>query len=533
MPTFNCGACERRIKVPDAYAGKRVRCPACKEPQRVPDPASSSVSALDLEALDSGESAVGMRRLRELMIGCGACGKTIRLSTRKLGRTAICPKCKASLKVDDFDLTKHKGDLVDMSHLELEPGVSLMDDTSHGSTLGGSSIQLDGTGTGFGMGDTAMGSAMGSAMGADATDSQSQMRELRELNDLKHSGAISNDEYKQRKAEIYAGKSLAIQAMSRAPDGSSGTRPVKGRHRQSALPGPVKALIVVAVLGVGGFVLWTTVLQGMFSTEGGGDQATADATEPATPAKPATPAPPPQDPQDEDETGDEPLAEAGTSDPAETEEADTASTAEDTLPPGINTQVTIVDEAGVPVPPPEVTDPAVADAAEEAPAVPEVPIIPQATIFQGPMEVKDWPVEWPDYIPPRGLAIARACDVVKQIDFGGNSAMIGVAVGPPATGLEDPTYEDFRREMRGHITTAAESHNALDDLSIRDNNRTLILGPLEGHRLVVTMRGERGKQATVISGIQEDRCVAYWFTGDRALYKYFVDTLGLAQLGER
>ena len=48
MPTFACDSCQKKIRVPDAYVGKRVRCPGCGQAQRVPEP--------DLSAGDSMES---------------------------------------------------------------------------------------------------------------------------------------------------------------------------------------------------------------------------------------------------------------------------------------------------------------------------------------------------------------------------------------------------------------------------------------------------------------------------------------------
>ena len=38
MIKFFCEACEKKIGVPDEFAGKLVRCPRCKHPARVPDP---------------------------------------------------------------------------------------------------------------------------------------------------------------------------------------------------------------------------------------------------------------------------------------------------------------------------------------------------------------------------------------------------------------------------------------------------------------------------------------------------------------
>src|SRR5690348_14084821 len=38
MVKFRCGHCKQKMGVPDEYAGRRVRCPRCKNPQTVPRP---------------------------------------------------------------------------------------------------------------------------------------------------------------------------------------------------------------------------------------------------------------------------------------------------------------------------------------------------------------------------------------------------------------------------------------------------------------------------------------------------------------
>ena len=408
---------------------------------------------------------------------------------------------------------------------------SLHDTSSHGSTLGGSSIQLEGSGlgTGYAMNDTSMGSTLGGTL----TDSQSQMRELRELNDLKHSGAISSDEYKRRKAEIYSGRSLAIQAMSRSADGSGNTRRAPSGPQGGGVPGPVKMLVGVAVLGIGAMVLWNTVLK----------QAVQDGREVAqTVAAGEAPAPPVAEsdgeptaaagsmfsnvPDDLDETQADPSVET-----AGAEASGTASAVDRTA--GV-TPATDESAAGVSVPDDVATAIAVEDVtprpeAEVLPPSPDLPVAPEDVEFV----VLDWPAGWPDQTPSSDLPITRACSVIKQIDMSGHSAYIGVAVGPAVTGLADPAYRAFRSEMQEVMTSAALENGLADQMNMREYASAMKLSGFECHRLLFTFRNRRGDQVTILTGVQDGRSVAYWFVGSGRVYTKFIKTVGLAELGPK
>lgn len=509
------------MSVPDQYAGKRVRCPGCQAPQRVPlaTPAPEQEAglavepSLDFSALDATDGGSGVRRLRQIMIGCGACSKTIRVPESKLGGTMPCPQCGALLRVDPFNLSKAKGDLIDMTHLELDKADPLLDGGSHGSTIGGSSIQLDNSGMGTGHGTARP--ASGSMSGVTYTDSQTQMNELRELNDLRHSGQISNDEYRQRKAEIYAGKTLAIQAMSRSAHGD-GNRPVlKADDRSPLLPKPVLALLAVLVLGGVGFAAYSML--------GGSAGSGSSPANPTTTPGPVAAAPPeagdpvePIEPTPGDETAslvgggqdhasaDEPPA------PAEADEEPQVATADP-----VRTYPVTYFEAPVA---PKAGGIGVA-AAPDAPAV--------------VMRITDWPVEWPAYRIPEDdpEAIGRACEQVKRMSLRNDSALIGVGVGPPATGLDDPAYQTFRAQQESILTEAAAADRVMDDLNFQSSERTATLGALDCHRLHVTSRSDRNVRATILTGVQDGYCLTYWFTGSKSLYPRFLDTVGVAEFG--
>lgn len=559
--------------MPDKYSGKRVRCPGCDAPQRVPggeaaaapppQASASLVASSDLLQLES--SSIGeVRRLRELLIGCGACGKTIRLSEARLGKSAPCPKCGAVLKVDAFDLGKTRGDVVDLSHLELEQADPLLNPgaSRSGSTLGGSGIVLD---------DSALGSSggmSGSFGGASAAaNAQEQMRELRDLNELKHSGAISNDEYKRRKSEIYSGRSLVVQATSRAADGgTTRQKAALGRYEGGTLPGPVKALIGVAVVGLIGFVIWSTVLKDTINDLTGSSGSTASSQ--ADPGKPASkPAEPTTAAGTDEASADTDLVVADArpaepeATPGEDVEPGTDETpAEDALPDelmasavpqpspvvaGIKGQgddrprsIFEMPEPGEPEQPSEPTPPRVPAAAEQVSPEPaageaqptDVEPEPEPTAKPVKMKVLRWAPRWPDTSAPSNSAIGKACSIVKQIEMKEEKALIGMAVGPPAEGLRDPVYIQFADEMQQVLTQTAHDEGVLGDLTISPSRSASRVGVLEANRVHARHNRDASVQATIVSGVQDGYCVSYWFAGSRRIYPEFAELVGTAML---
>jgi hypothetical protein len=537
MPTFPCTACQKTIRVADQYAGRKVRCPACQEPLRVPAaaqaPAAASAPTLDLSALDAADHTPSARRLRHILIGCGSCQKTIKLPESRMGGVAPCPKCKTPLQIDRFELSKAKGDLIDLSHLELEPGDPLADTGSFGSTLGGSAVS-GGTGFGSTAGGTAFGSggtksgesfAASAGLGGQSSDSQTQMRELRELNDLKHSGAISNEEYRRRKAEIYSGRTLALQAMSRSADGSGPRdRPALGRDAGGGLPGPVKALLAVVVLGAAAFAAFQYL-----SATPDDDPTTATGDTPAaSDPEVAQASPVPVDPPaatsifdvpDENESSPrEDDSETPTPDRSPAPVESGTSSADAQLP----AETAIPDDPASPPDSDASADPMPVEEMTTTTLEPEPPA----------MTIVGWPIEWTDYQPQSNEAIAKACDVIKRILVRDDSALIGVDLGPPAEDVKDLVYRQYRREMYEILLTTAEDAGILDSLIIRDGEETFPVNGLICHRMNVSMRGRSSDQAVILTGVQDGYSVSYWFAGARRAYPEFLDAVGKAQIGE-
>ena len=497
MPVFNCGACDKRIKVPDSYAGKRVRCPGCSSAQRVPDVVNAA--ALDAFASLDAEGDVAARTVREILIGCGPCGKSIRLEEHQLGRTAPCPACGTLLAVDAFDLPKpgkRGGGLVDMSHLELDAADPLLGGRGFpadpgGSTLGASSLH------GSGSHAAASGYALtgvddATSLGGGAGDSQTQMRELRELNDLKHSGGISDAQYKQRKKEIYSGRTMAIQAMSRSSQGVSGAsgRAAMGRAKP-LLPGPVKTLLTVLGVGVGAYLLWDNVL----ASDSGSAVPVAGA--PAVPAGVvALSAPAPA-----------PALEA-------------------------------VLEA------PEVVDPVEAPLALAPDPVQEVPESPVELVVEEVVEEAapepepegDWVVtEWPirtgtQTSPDARLPLGKACSYVMRLQTRNGKATAGVAIGPLVESMDDPAYQAFCDDQFEIILSSAKARGMLHELEIKQTDKPVRVGRRVVDRLTIEHKTKRTAQAVVLALVQDGRAMAYWFEGQKLAYRSFISAVGTAQI---
>lgn len=490
MPIFECGSCQKRIKVPDSYAGKRVRCPGCASAQRVPDVVNAA--ALDAFASLDAAGEVAARSVREILIGCGPCGKSIRIKEHHLGRATACPACGTLLSVDAFKLPKagkRGGGLVDMSHLELDAADPLLGGRgfpdSGGSTMGGTHVHMaDSSSAGASASGYALtGHEDPTTLGGGAGDSQTQMRELRELNDLKHSGGISDAEYRQRKKDIYAGKTLAIQAMSRATDGSSNPagRMVTGRDKP-LLPGPVKALIALVVLGVGAYVVWDNVLA---------PDSGRRATPPPVAVAPA--------PEVEPEPAPEVVPE---------------------------TPVVEVVEA------PEAETPDPADAVPEEPveAVVEAPVEPE------PEEEGEWLVtEWPirngtKTVADRNLPLGKACEYVMRIETRNGNATAGVAVGPLVESMDDPAYRAFRDAQFEIIVMSAEARGIIKALNVERTEKPVRVGRNVVDRLTIEHKTQRTAQAVVLTMVQDGRAVAYWFEGQKLAYRAFITAVGTAEM---
>lgn len=103
---FTCDRCDQGLKVPDDWAGRRVRCKGCNRVLKVPDPFVSQLdSSIDMDALKSGE---GDSEEGEVVTEFAPIPKVTRGAARRAreereqGKTEVqCPHCGKRIKVVD------------------------------------------------------------------------------------------------------------------------------------------------------------------------------------------------------------------------------------------------------------------------------------------------------------------------------------------------------------------------------------------------------------------------------------------------
>ncbi len=105
---FACDRCGQELKVPDDWAGRRVRCKGCNRVLKVPDPFVSQLdSSIDMNALKSTEST-GEEGEGEIVTEFAPIPKVTRGAARRAreererGQTEVtCPHCGKQIKVID------------------------------------------------------------------------------------------------------------------------------------------------------------------------------------------------------------------------------------------------------------------------------------------------------------------------------------------------------------------------------------------------------------------------------------------------
>ncbi|MEM8781659.1 MAG: SHOCT domain-containing protein [Planctomycetota bacterium] len=555
MPKFVCGFCESKIRVPDEYIGKRVKCPGCGKPVEVPSPEPVDVgAALDLSLLDDsmsgGEAKAKPRKLRSIVVGCGVCSKTIHIPENRRGAVTPCPKCKTPLLVDVPELPETAGSTIDFKHLALDPASepSLMGDSLAGGTVSGSAASLTSTGTRPGKGrrgGTMAGSSLGatgsfSAAGASAapTSSKDQMQELRSLNDLKASGAISDDEYRKRKAAIYSGGggdvTGARKAMSRNAGGAS-DRAIRVDTGPN-IPGPIKLLAAVGVVALAGFLVWQYGIKPALRDIG---DSTTFASEQETPEQQAERAARAE--REAQAAREAAEAEAAAKAQAEAEAAAVtwASLIPDLGPEAL--EVALV-QPGRPGPAPDQSVFAMDEDAEDEmdPALAALPSAfddppPAPTGGASEDQAGDAPrrgeITFWDVMLPEGRTshpLARQSTFVYQLNRAGQSAFIGVGIGPAVSGLDDNNFRRWQRnEIQQTLINGLARVPGFESARPRINGREQTANGVTYQEMSFQSADRTGNQQVLLTGVQDGFAVFYWFDGHtRVLNSWKRETLG-------
>lgn len=140
------------------------------------------------------------------------------------------------------------------------------------------------------------------------------------------------------------------------------------------------------------------------------------------------------------------------------------------------------------------------------------------------LAVRDrWDVEgWTDAALDADHLLYKTCGLAKQFTVDRSSALAGVGFGPAAKSKADPAYAAYRRTMEEALAEATAKEA---DLTGRVEQK-LTVGGTEYDRIVV---GVGGKVATVLLGVQDGRCVSYWFLGSGRCFPAFLAQVGKAR----
>ncbi|MEM7577031.1 MAG: SHOCT domain-containing protein [Planctomycetota bacterium] len=534
--------------------GKRVKCPGCGKPVEVPGAEAASAdtgASLDLSLLDDsmsgGESSAKPRKLRSIAVGCGVCSKTIHIPENRKGAVTPCPKCRTPLLVDVPELPETSGSTIDFKHLALDPasepsllgdslaGGSLASLTSTGSLAGRTGRSgRGGTTGGSRLGATgSFASAAGTGISGGATNSKDQMQELRSLNDLKASGAISDDEYRKRKAAIYSGSpgsgaaTGARAAMSRNASGAS-ERAIKV-DMGLQIPGPIKLLAGVGVFALGGFLVWQYGIQPALQG-------------PAQPQVAEVEAPTPSQTDREAALAEQAAEEARQAEEAArlaAEEAETVTWASLIPDLGPEAMEVVFVQPGRPGPAEDpsifamdeasetgadsVGDPALASlpsALDESPGATPPPRSRGARSARsdGPAEISYWDVMLPEGRTTHPLA--SKSDFTYRLDRLGQTAYIGVGLGPAVTGLDDDAFRKWERnEIQQSFINGLARQVGFENARPRTIDRPQTVQGVVYHEMTLEGSGaDRGKRSVLLTGVQDGYAIHYWFAGHARLY---------------
>ncbi len=108
---FNCQHCQRSLKVNQELAGKKARCPGCKQVITIPTlgPPPADVEALAAAALAEQPAAPAeVKEAGPIKFTCPYCDEDIQVSADLEGKQTPCPECRRIIKVPVRQKTEPK-----------------------------------------------------------------------------------------------------------------------------------------------------------------------------------------------------------------------------------------------------------------------------------------------------------------------------------------------------------------------------------------------------------------------------------------
>ncbi len=121
--------------------------------------------------------------------------------------------------------------------------------------------------------------------------------------------------------------------------------------------------------------------------------------------------------------------------------------------------------------------------------------------------------------------LREVCQVLKRVDTDDGAAAIGVAFGAACGGQTDPTFLSFQKLLNAHRARVTFREPRTSGHVAVDNRWHP--GPVDKVRGYQRWYFTRGGLALVLmAGIQDGRCVAYWFCGDKPCLPWFDAVLG-------
>ncbi|MHC4906004.1 MAG: hypothetical protein ACYTFX_02745 [Planctomycetota bacterium] len=124
MIRFTCEYCQRKIRVADNVAGKKGRCPNCKQPVTVPELALQDLVA-DLSQKPAAAAASVPNTQAVIAYECQMCQNKLTSPKEDQGKIKECPHCGCFVEV----VTPHKKPIPDVDDkLQLQPRPPVEDD---------------------------------------------------------------------------------------------------------------------------------------------------------------------------------------------------------------------------------------------------------------------------------------------------------------------------------------------------------------------------------------------------------------------